>query len=93
MHLIVHNMPDLPKVDRVYDFIVSILFITVQILSLASVTRVMEKERVVWSGVLHKPMHCPDDVCLGGMRHGVLLVIRQSHHILSLIAEMLVQVG
>jgi len=50
----------------------------------------MEKERVVRSGILDEPMHCPQDVLLRGLAHRVLLVIREDHHIIPLVAEILV---
>lgn len=93
MHLVIHDVPDLPKVDWVDDLIVSVFFITIQILSLTAVAGVVEKERVIWSCILHKPMHCPDDICFCRMAHGILLIIRQSDHVLSLVSKMLVQVG
>ena len=38
-------------------------------------------------------MHCPEYVSLGRLAHGVLLVICQENHVLSLVVEMAVQVG
>jgi hypothetical protein len=37
-------------------------------------------------------MHCPQDVRLGRLAHGVLLIIGQSNHVLPLVAKELVQV-
>ena len=53
----------------------------------------MEEQRVVGPRVLDQPMHRPDDVRLGRLAHRVLLVIRQRHHILPLVPEVLVQVS
>lgn len=38
-------------------------------------------------------MHCPEDISLCRLAHGVLLVICQEHHVLSLVVEMAVQIG
>lgn len=53
----------------------------------------MEKEGVVGLGVLDQPVHGAQDVGLGGLAHGVLLVIGEKDHVFAGIAEVLVQVG
>lgn len=52
----------------------------------------MEKERVVWLGVLHKPVHGPKDIRFRRLAHGVLLVVGQNDHVFPGVAEVLVQV-
>ena len=59
MHLVIYDVSSLPEVDRVDDFIVAILFISIQILCLASVSRVMEEEGIIRPGILHEPVHGP----------------------------------
>lgn len=56
-------------------------------------TRVMEEQGVVGPGVLDQPVHGAQDVLLGGLTHGVLLIVRQDDHVLPLVAEMLDEVG
>lgn len=56
-------------------------------------TRVVKEERVVWLGILDQPVHGAQDVGLGRLAHGVLLVVGQEHHILALVAKELVQIG
>ena len=53
----------------------------------------MEEERVVRSRVLDKPMHSPQYVLLGGLAHGILLVIGEKDHIFALVVEILDEVG
>lgn len=53
----------------------------------------MEKERIVRSGILDKPVHGTENVLLCRLAHWVLLIIRQDHHVFPAIAEMLRQVG
>lgn len=55
-------------------------------------TRVVEEERVIGSGVLNKPVHGAQNVLLGGLTHGVLLVVCQGDHVLALVAESLHEV-
>ena len=88
MHLVVYYVAGLPKVDWVDDFVVTILFVTVQIFRLTAMPRVMKEERVVGSRILHQPMHGSQDVLLRRLTHGILLIIGQEHHVLSLVAKM-----
>lgn len=53
----------------------------------------MEEERVVWSRVLDQPVHGSQDILLGGLAHGVLLVVGEDDHVLSLVTELFHQVG
>ena len=53
----------------------------------------MEEEGIVRLGVLDEPVHGAKDVHLGGLTHGVLLIIRQDHHVFTSVAKVLVQVG
>ena len=53
----------------------------------------MEEERIIRLRVSHQPMHGPQDVGLGWLAHGILLVVCQDDHILPRISEILVQVG
>lgn len=93
VHLIIHNMSGLPKVDRVDDLVISILFVAVQVLRLPAMSGVVEEKRVVRPGVLHQPVHGSQYVRLCRLAHRVVLVIRQAHHVLSLVAEVSIQVG
>lgn len=53
----------------------------------------MEEKRIVRLRILHKPVHRTENICLGRLAHGVLLVICQLDHVFAGIAEVLVQVG
>lgn len=52
----------------------------------------MEKEGIIRLRILDQPMHGPQDVSLRRLAHGVLLVIRQQHHVLARVAKVLVQI-
>lgn len=52
----------------------------------------MEEERVVWSRILDEPVHGTQNVLLGRLAHGILLIVRKDHHVLSLVAKMFGQV-
>lgn len=93
MHLVIHDVSGLSKVDRVDDFVVSIFFVSVQILRLTAVARIVEEQRIVRTRVFHQPVHRSEDVGLCRLAHRVLLIVRQDHHILSLVPKMPVQVG
>jgi hypothetical protein len=74
MHFIIYNVACLPKVNWIYNLVVAIVFIAVQVWCLTPVachllgvfnsdtkkpqTGIMEKQRVVWLSILNKPMHC-----------------------------------
>jgi hypothetical protein len=47
----------------------------------------VEEERVVGAGVLDKPLHGSQNILLGGLAHGVLLVVGESDHVLGLVAK------
>lgn len=53
----------------------------------------MEKERVVWSSIFNQPVHGTQNVLLGGLAHSVLLIVGQYDHVLSLVSEVLVEIG
>jgi hypothetical protein len=53
----------------------------------------VEKQRVVGLGVLDEPVHGAQDVGLGRLAHGVLLVVGQDDHVLALVAKVRVQVA
>ena len=93
VHLVVYYMTRLPKVYGIYDFVVTVVLVPVEIRRLPAMTGVMEEERIVRSRVFHQPVHCSQDICLGRLAHRILLIICQDHHVLSLVAEMAVQVG
>jgi len=75
VHFVVHDVAGSPEVNWVYNFIIAILFIAIQVLCLASVscitlamqyndptnepTRVMEKQRIIRLRILHQPVHSP----------------------------------
>jgi len=49
----------------------------------------VEEQRVVWTCVIHEPLHGADNVLFGGYAHRVLLVVGQHDHVLRLIAVVL----
>lgn len=53
----------------------------------------MEEQGVIRLRVFHQPMHCPQDVLLRRLAHGILLVVGQDDHIFSGITKVLVQIG
>lgn len=93
MHLVIYYMTGLPKVDRVDNFIVTILFVSVQILRLATVTGIVEEQRIILPRVFHQPVHGSEYVLLRRLAHRILLVVCQDDHVLSLVAEVSIQVG
>ena len=52
----------------------------------------MKEQRVIGFCVLDQPMHGPNDVDLGGLRHGVLLIVCEDDHVFSSIAEVAIEV-
>lgn len=56
-------------------------------------TAVVEEERVIRLCVFYEPVHCPEDVAFLGLRHLILLVVCQDHHVFSGIAKVLVKVS
>jgi len=91
MHLVINNVSCLPKVNRIDDFVVAVIFIAIQIWGLAAVAGVVKEEGVVGPRVFDQPMHCTQYICFSWLTHGVLLVISQDDHILSLVAEPFIQ--
>lgn len=55
-------------------------------------TGIVEEEGVVWLRILDKPVHGAENVRLGRLAHGVLLVICEENHVLTGISEVLVEV-
>lgn len=53
----------------------------------------MEEKRVVGARIFYQPVHGPQDVRLGRLAHGVLLVIGEKNHVFALVAKVLVEVG
>lgn len=53
----------------------------------------MKKQRVVRPGILHQPVHRPQDIGPGGETQGVLLVVRQDHHVAASIPKRAMQEG
>lgn len=91
VHLIIHDVPSMTEVHRIDRLVVTITLITIQILGLATVPGIMEEQRIVRLSILHEPMHGSQDVLLGGLTLGVLLVVHQSHHVARVVAESLLQ--
>lgn len=89
MHFVVGNMATLAEIYGVNDFIVSVGLVSIEVLGLTTMARVMEKQRIVGAGVLDKPVHGAQDVLLGRLTHGVLLVVGENDHIFSLVTEVL----
>ena len=52
----------------------------------------MKEQRIVGLRVLDQPVHSSDDVALGGLRHGVLLVVCEDNHVFPSVAKVVVEV-
>lgn len=52
----------------------------------------MEEERVIRPRVLDQPVHRLENVGLGRLAHGIMLVVGQEHHVLALIPKVTVQI-
>lgn len=52
----------------------------------------MEEQRIVGLRILDQPMHSAQNIRLGRLAHGVLLIIGKEDHVFTGIAEVLVQV-
>ena len=92
VHLVIYYMTCLPEVNGVYDFVVAIVFVSVQIRSLPAMTGIVEEERVIRSRVFHQPVHCSEYILLRRLAHRILLIVCQDDHVFSLVAEMTVQI-
>ena len=92
MHLVVNDVAGSAEVDRVDDLVVAVFFVTVQIRGLPAVAGVVEEEGVVGLGVFDQPVHGAQDVGLGRLGHGVVLVVGQDDHVFSGVPEALVEV-
>jgi hypothetical protein len=53
----------------------------------------MKKQRIIRPRILNQPMHRAQYIRLGRLTHRVLLIVCQNDHILTLVPEVLVQVG
>lgn len=53
----------------------------------------MEEERIVGLGALDKPVHRTQNILLGWLAHGVLLVIGEYDHVFPPIAKVLHEIG
>ena len=58
----------------------------------ATLTRVMEEQRIVGLCVFDQPMHSPQNVLFRRLAHGVLLIVGQDHHVFTGVSEIAVQV-
>jgi len=76
VHFIVNNMTSCSEINGINDLVISILFISVEILGLPAVSRVMEKQRVVGLRILHQPVHGSKNICLRWLTHWILLIVR-----------------
>lgn len=52
----------------------------------------MEEQRIIGLCILDKPVHGAQNIRLGRLAHGVLLIIGEEDHVFAGIAEILVQV-
>ena len=52
----------------------------------------MEEEGVVWPGVLDEPVHRPQNVLFRRLAQRILLVVREYHHVVPLVAEIFCKV-
>lgn len=92
VHFVVGDVAALAKVDGVDDLVVAVGLVAVEVLGLAAVARVVEEERVVGPGVLDEPVHGAQDVLLGGLGHGVLLIVCENNHVFAAVAKVLREV-
>lgn len=53
----------------------------------------MQEERIVWTSVLDQPVHGPENVLLGRLAHGILLIVCEDDHVFPLVAKVLDEVG
>lgn len=86
-------MSNLPEVDGIDDFIITVFFVPVQIFGLTTMSRIMEEKRVIWPSVLDEPVHSSQDILLCWLAHGVLLIVGEDNHILALITEVLNEIS
>lgn len=84
MHLVVHNHSCLLVVYRVDCLVIAIVLVAVLVLSLPSVSTVVEEERVIRTSITDQPPHSFKDVRVGRNTTRVLLIIRQRDSILFL---------
>lgn len=52
----------------------------------------MEEQRIVGLRILNQPVHSAQDIRLGRLAHGVLLIIGKEDHVFARVAEILVQI-
>lgn len=91
VHCVVQNRASSLEVKRVDARVEPVLLVSVLVRNQATVRRDMEEVRVVWSGILDKPLHGSDDVLPGGDSGQFTLVIGQDHHVVVGVAKVLVQ--
>jgi hypothetical protein len=53
----------------------------------------VKEEGIVGSRVLNKPVHGSQNILLGGLAHGILLVIGQNNHVFTSVAKVLGEIG
>lgn len=93
VHFVVHDVTSLSEIHRIDHFIVAVIFIAVEILGLPTMPRIMKDEGVVGSGVLDQPVHRSNHVRFRRLAHGVLLIVGEADHILSLVSVGVLEVG
>ena len=110
MHLVINNVAGIAKVNRVNDFVVTVIFVAIEVggltamscasqLSLshenglsAANTRVVKEERVIGIRVFDQPMHSSNNVYLGRLRHGILLIVCEDDHVFPSIAKVAIEI-
>jgi hypothetical protein len=108
VHFVVDDVACGAEVDGIDDFVVAIVFVSIEVFGLAAVscalsvtiettfptrhTRIVEEQRIVRACVLHQPVHSAQYIRFRRLAHWVLLVICQDHHVLSLVSKVAVQI-
>ena len=72
----------LSEIDWGNGFVIYIVLIATPIYGLASMSAVVEKQAVVRSSVVYKPMHCSDHVRPRWSGDRMHLIIGKNHHII-----------
>lgn len=56
-------------------------------------TGIVEEERIVGPSIFDEPMHCAQNILLGRLAHGVLLVVGQYDHVFTSVSKVLGKIG
>jgi hypothetical protein len=91
VHLIVYNMTRVSEIHRIDGLVVAVPFVTVQILSLPSMPRVVEKQRIIRLRVSNQPVHSRQNILLRRLALRMLLVVGENHHVIPFVVESVVE--